>query len=487
MSDAPAWRVITSVMRVGSSLLRRTRERLDRKVGGAARRRVIVVFAVVLALDSADVATIGANATQLQAGLGINKTDIGLLLTVSALVGAVATIPAGVLVDRVNRTNLLAVAVACWGAAMILSGIATGYLFLLLARVALGIVVAAASPAIASLIGDYFPEHERGKIYGYVLSGELLGAGFGFLIAGQFATLSWRAPFFALVPPTVGVWWLVRRLPEPERGGASRLWPRGSSASEGNTEEDETELATTVARRSGVEPREQDVLRTDPRKMSLRAAVAYVLRIRSNVVLIIASALGYFFFTGLKGFGVEYVKKQYGVPQSAATSLVVLLGVTALAGVLLGGRAADRLLSRGRLTARIDVPGVAILLSAVLFALGLIVTQLWIAMPLLALAAACLGATNPPLDAARLDIMPPRLWGRAEGVRALLRDSADAMAPLLFGFVSGSVFAGTSGLRYTFLVMLISLFAAAPILLIAGRRTYPTDVASAAAARPGAS
>jgi predicted MFS family arabinose efflux permease len=215
--------------------------------------------------------------------------------------------------------------------------------------------------------------------------------------------------------------------------------------------------------------------------------VAYVLRIRSNVVLIIASALGYFFFTGLKGFGVEYVKKQYGVPQSAATSLVVLLGVTALAGVLLGGRAADRLLSRGRLTARIDVPGVAILLSAVLFALGLIVTQLWIAMPLLALAAACLGATNPPLDAARLDIMPPLLWGRAEGVRALLRDSADAMAPLLFGFVSGSVFAGTSGLRYTFLVMLISLFAAAPILLIAGRRTYPTDVASAAAARPGAS
>jgi MFS family permease len=145
------------------------------------------VFAAVLALDSADKATIGVNATKLQQGLGIDRSQIGLLLAVSSLVGAAATIPAGALVDRVCRTRLLAWAVACWAGAMILSGVATGYLFLLLSRVALGCVTAAAAPAIASMVGDYFPRNERGRIYGYVLSGELIGAGFGFVVAGEFA------------------------------------------------------------------------------------------------------------------------------------------------------------------------------------------------------------------------------------------------------------------------------------------------------------
>ncbi|HVU92517.1 MAG TPA: MFS transporter, partial [Jatrophihabitans sp.] len=206
--------------------------RLDAAVGGPHRRRVVVVLAAVLALDSADKATVGTSATQLQAGLHISHAQIGLLLTVTSLVGAVATVPFGVLVDRVCRTRLLAAAVGAWGVAMILSGVATGFVFLLLARVALGAVVAVATPAIASLIGDYFAPAERGRIYGFVLSGELVGAGAGFLVTGQFALLSWRAPFFVLVLPGAFVCWLLVRLPEPERGGAARLPADGEQPDE---------------------------------------------------------------------------------------------------------------------------------------------------------------------------------------------------------------------------------------------------------------
>lgn len=98
---------------------------------------MVVVFAAVLALNSADTATVGANATQLQAGLGIGRSEIGLLPAVSSLLGAAATVPGGMLVDRFNRTRLLADAVICWAVAMVLSSRATSYLFLLLARVAL--------------------------------------------------------------------------------------------------------------------------------------------------------------------------------------------------------------------------------------------------------------------------------------------------------------------------------------------------------------
>ncbi|MGH8960214.1 MAG: MFS transporter [Jatrophihabitantaceae bacterium] len=471
--------------------------RLDRLVGGPARRHVVVVLACVLALDSADKATVGANATQLQAGLSISKTDIGLLLTVTGLVGAAATIPAGIFVDRMRRTRLLAAAVLCWAVAMALSALATGFVFLLLARVGLGVVTALAGPAIASLIGDYFPERERGKIYGYVLSGELIGAGFGFVVAGELANLSWRAPFLALAIPSAGVWWLVHRLPEPARGGPSRM-PAGatqiragdaiatgdcaaysSGRPESGTATDDNR-AHELARSQAIEPRREAVLASDPERMPLIEAVRYVLRVRTNVVLIVASALGYFFFSGLRGFAVEFAKQHYGVSQSVATSLTLVLGIGALIGVLSGGRLADRLLRHGRLTGRVEVPGAAVLVAALLFIPALVTSSIWIAVPLLTAATLFLGAANPPLDAARLDIIHPRMWGRAEAVRTVLRNCADALAPVLFGFLSGTVFGASRGLEYTFLLSLITLFAAAVIVLTIGRRTYPRDVAAAA-------
>lgn len=96
----------------------------------------------------------------------------------------------------------------------------------------------------------------------------------------------------------------------------------------------------------------------------------------------------------------------------------------------------------------------------------------------------CLAAANPPLDAARLDVMPPLLWGRAEGVRSVLRLGAEAAAPLLFGFVAEHVFTGAAGLQYTFLVMLVTPVAAGTVLWF-GRRTYPRDVATADASARG--
>ena len=41
------------------------------------------------------------------------------------------------------------------------------------------------------------------------------------------------------------------------------------------------------------------------------------------------------------------------------------------------------------------------------------------ALPYITLASLAVSAQNPPLDAARLDIMVPLLWGRAEGMRTL--------------------------------------------------------------------
>jgi MFS family permease len=124
---------------------------------------------------------------------------------------------------------------------------------------------------------------------------------------------------------------------------------------------------------------------------------------------------------------------------------------------------------------------VAVILAAAIFAPAFLVERFGAAAVLLSLAAMCLGGANPPLDAARLDIMPPGLWGRAEAVRTFLRNGADAAAPVLFGVLSTSVFGGSTGLRDTFLLALLTLIAAGAVALLLARRTYPQDVATAAA------
>jgi MFS family permease len=462
---------------------RRLRRRVEYAVGGRARAQVITTLAAVLALSAADTSAVGAAGPQLQHALHIGKTQIGLLLAVTSLVGAVATVPAGMLVDRVRRVSLLRYGVALWGAATAAAGFATSFMFLLISRVALGVVIALAAPAVASLLGDYFPTRERSRVYGYVLAGDLVGTGFGFIVCGNLAAWSWRAAFFALVPPALAVVWLTSRLPEPARGGSDRLPPGADGFADTGVLSSDADgaLTTSSSPFRDVEPRPDNVLRTNPAELSLADAIKYVLRVRSNVVLILASALGYFFLAGLRGFGVEFVRHAYSLSQPAATSLVPIIGAGMLVGVLLAGRLADRALGRGHRAARITVGAAGVLSAVALFVPALLTTSIGVAIPLLLLCGVGMGGTNPPLDAARLDVMPPGLWGRAEAVRTLLRGAAQAAAPVLFGLVASDVVGGPAGLRDTFLLSLIPLALSGLLLLTLGRRTYPADAATALA------
>jgi MFS family permease len=495
---------------VGASrwLARRIQAQMVEVVGGPARARVIFVFGAVLALASADAATIGAVAAQLEPDLHIGNTEVGLLNSVTLLAGAVVVVPVGYLVDRVRRVPMLAGSIFLWSAAMLWSGFAGSYGNLLLARVALGAVTATAGPTIASLTGDYFPARERGRVYGYILGGEVAGTAVGFIVSGSIAALlSWRFAFFAIaIPGFFLARALLRTVPEPARGGGSRL-ERGTlhlfqeedaAAAPDMEPTREEELAHRKVQERGIEPDPDLVLREDPGSMPLKRAVRYVLRIPTNVVLIVSSALGYFFLAGLSTFAVVFVRGHYHVSQATATLVLGLLVIGSLIGVLVAGRLTDWMLRQGFINARMWVPGVCYIGAAVLLIPGILGTSLSPAIWFDIGGAALISAANPPLDAARLDIIISGLWGRAESIRTLLRTVAQALAPLLFGAVAdlvagispsqapigtktGGVSAATArGLEVSFLLMLIPL-AAAGVILLRGRDHYPRDVATAAA------
>ncbi|MFY9809408.1 MAG: MFS transporter [Pseudonocardiaceae bacterium] len=487
------------------------RDRIEQTAGGPARLRVILLLAGVLGLSTADSATVGAIAAELERSLHLSNTDVGLLVTVSTGIGAITTLPVGVLTDRVNRTRLLWVSVLIWSAAMIASGFAVSFAMLLISRLALGAVVATAYPAAASLTGDLFPPAERGRVYGYILTGELVGTAVGFLVSGDLAgVLSWRAGFFWLAIPSLFLAWAIRRyLPEPARGGQSRLregathipsvdevgdQPAPGDDADGDGTWQEGEVERRIQEQQ-VAPHERLVLHEDPTDRSLWWAVRYTLSIRTNLILIVASGLGYFFLQGLETFAVVYLRGRYGLSQSTASTLLVVLGVGSIVGVLVTGWLSDRFIRRGYITARPVVCGASFLFGAALLLPGILVSPLFVAAPLLFLGAAGLGGTNAPLNAARLDLVHSRLWGRAESVRTALSTALQAIAPLLFGYVSGlfggqngglgqpaqNQPGGDTGLEPTFLIMIIPLVIAGLLLLIRARSTYSRDVASAVA------
>ncbi len=507
--------------RAAQWISRLVRGEVVKRVGGPARARVITLFGAVLALNGADTATVGAVAPQLEHALHIGNTKVGLLSSVALLVGALFTIPVGMLVDRIKRIPMLSLSILLWSIASIVSAFSANYSSLLLTRLLLGAVTATAGPAIASLTGDYFPARERGRVYAYILGGEIAGTAFGFIISGSLASvISWRAAFLVLgIPGFFLARELYRTVPEPLRGGQSRLEPgvvdlheavaqaasRPQTEPEGEEEEpkaDEEDLAQETARRRGVKPTPRLILEEDPRTMSLTRAVSYILSIPTNILMIISSSLGYFFFSGLSTFALLFVKGHYHASQATAELSLGLLVGGALVGTLVSGRVTDELLRRGVLEVRVWVPALCYLGAAALLIPGVLGSHLTPAIWFDIGGAALLSAANPPLDAARLDIMPAGLWGRAESTRTVLRSLAQALAPLIFGGLSqviagifpaqtpigthpGEVSAsGARGLQISFLI-LISTLVAAGIFLLRARATYPTDVATAAASNQG--
>jgi MFS family permease len=482
---------------------------------------VIVLFACTLGLSTADLASIGAIAGQLKLSLHVDNTELGVLAAAPSLIGAIFTLPVGVLADRLPRVPVLSWTIGLWAAAMIVCGASGSFAMLLIVRMFLGAATAAAGPLIASLVGDLFAPDERGRVYGYIVAGELLGSAFGLLIAGNLAALSWRASLWSLALPSIALAIAIgRTLPEPARGGASRLrrgaeevvdaryaeatrsGPSGGGQDGAGAEQasgakalepPDREAIAGLLRRRGVEPRARLVLHDDPAKMSLPSAVRYVLRIRTNDLLIVSSALGYFFQAGVNTFGVVFLAAQFRLTQSAAASLLGLIALGALLGTLIGGRLSDALLGRGRVYARMLVGGGSFAVSTLIFVPGLLSHSLVASIALYFVAAAALAAPNGALDAARLDIVPGRLRGRAEAVRTALRTLAVASSPLAFGYVSDQLATGArtytkgiaysvsaTGLKYTFLLMLAPM-ALSGAILIFGRRSYGRDVATAIA------
>jgi sugar phosphate permease len=437
-----------------------------------AGRGAIIAFACVLALDAADKAALGALAPALRSQFDLDNAQIGLLASAFSVIGGIVTVPMGILTDRTSRIVLVVVSILIWSAAMGVAAAATVFGVFLVARCALGVLTAAGGPPVTSMIGDLFSPDVRGRVIGWVKSGELVGAAIGLLVSGALvAVLSWRAVFLVLGAIGLFVAFGVARVGEPTRGGEGRA--------EGDERTlDEPSQLRDLIEDEGIEAKEELVLDGDVAEMPSPQVIGYVFRVRTLAAIIGASAMGEFFFAALQVFGVLYLTDAFGVSASAAALLIVGIGVSGFLGVISGGALGDALIGRRVIRGRIQVGAWSYLAGAVLFVPALVTSSLAVALPFLVLAGAFLLAPTAPLEAARLDVVHPQLRGRAESVRTIARTAALAVSPLVFGYLSEHLAGGgAEGLRAAFLVFL-PLLACSSLLLVVAAREYPAEVAS---------
>jgi predicted MFS family arabinose efflux permease len=382
-----------------------------------------------------------------------------------------------------DRSHLLAVAVVLWSAALAVGGAAPTFRLLILSRIALGVLSAVAGPAVSSMSGSIFPLGQRGSAYGVLLAGELVGAGVGLICGGIVASLvSWRGAWFllAFLGACLAIL-LWRFLPDPGAGDAAEA-----------PDPETTEIAPRSVLRALPSPDVDKVLHGDPSERSVWWAIRYVLSIRSNQVLILASTMGYFFFAALRTFAFLLLQSRYGLNSFGVIVVLTVVGATALCGVVAGGRLSDTLMRRGRVDGRPWLVAVTLFGTAVGLCLALASDNIWLALAPLALATAAMGATNPPLDAARLDIVVSRMRGRAEGVRTVCRAFGESTSPLVLGAMATALGAtsvnsrkgtATTGqaLALTFIITQALVVVAAALVFVYGRRRYPRDVATAIA------
>jgi len=150
----------------------------------------------------------------------LGNLQIGFLYgTAFSVIYAIAGIPMGRLADRISRRWMIAAGLLTWSLMTVLSGIATSFMFLIVARLFVGISQSMLSPAVYSLLAEMFSPKKRATIFSFYASGIFFGIGLSFLAGGTIALqYNWQTALIAVGIPGLFlvpvVFWLIK---EPER------------------------------------------------------------------------------------------------------------------------------------------------------------------------------------------------------------------------------------------------------------------------------
>jgi MFS family permease len=424
-------------------------------VGRQARRYASYVFWVMFSINLfnyLDRYVLPAVLSSIQSQFRLTDTQSGALGTAFLLVYAVGALPLSIWADRGIRKNVVGLCVGIWSVATFLSGLATGFWTLFVARALVGIGEAGYYPAGTSLLSDYFPRERRAQVMSRWGAGSLVGLAVGFSLGGIIAgALSWRAAFFLTAVPGLLFAFLAWRLREPVRG-ISDGWQIGAEAERG-----ERILAT---------------------RLPFTRQLGMILGTPTIVVTILVQIFGFWVLGAAAYWLPIYLQREYGfsVGEAGVVSGAVLV-VAGVTGILAGGMLADALTRRWK-GGRVLAAGIGFLLSAPCFALAVTSSGFLVFLPFFILSGLLLNVYSGPITAISQDVMVPELRALTISVSLLIAHLlGDVSSPLIVGALSDALGGHAPGLREALLYTCPALLALAGVIGILGARFVQRDLA----------
>ena len=168
------------------------------------RTFVLILLTIVYGFNFIDRQIVGILAPFIQADLNLTNTELGLLIGLAfAIFYTTVAIPIAWLADRYNRVNILSIALATWSGFTALTGLATNFVQIGLARMGVGIGEAGGSPPSHSIISDMYSKEERASALGVYAMGIPLGIMAAYfvtaaLIGASSEDVNWREIFIFL-------------------------------------------------------------------------------------------------------------------------------------------------------------------------------------------------------------------------------------------------------------------------------------------------
>ncbi|GAA3731800.1 MFS transporter [Streptomyces tremellae] len=430
----------------------------ERRKGSAPARRFRLRWAmlgaasVVLVLNYADRSALGVAGPTMMRELHISNSQFGVITAVFFVGYAPFCFIGGHFADRYGPRRVMAYAAGLWSVCVALTGVAAGFISLLVVRFGFGFGEGPQGAVTTKLASNWFPQREMGRAVGVAQAGTPLGGAIGTpVVAGLIAwTGDWRIPFVILGVlgglVTLGWWVVVRDSPDFHPLASAR---DSADIAAGRIAPAEGEAG------NGEDGGEAPAVRTLVRRpLVLAVAVAFF-------------GYSWVLYTFLSWFPV-YLTDEQGVDIKSIALAGAVPWIFGVVGYLSGGTLADRLAERTgeprRARAVVIVAGLVV--TAALLCSTSLVSSAWAAVALMSAVVFMLYLTGGQYFVIVTDTVPRSRVGSVTGFVHFVANLSGIFAPLLVGLLIDS----TGSWNLTFGVSAAVALAGAATLAVPGLR-----------------
>ena len=184
---------------------------------------ICIILFLATTLNYLDRQTLSILAPSLQKELHLDNASLGWLFAIFYYTYTFAHMAVGPILDRSNLRWAFVVAVSLWSIVSVLTGLANGFVALLIFRLSLGVVEAANWPAGMRVVSRLLVPRERALGNGIFTSGTSVGALVApALILGISAKLGWRWAFVLI--GSLGALWICGWIVATRDEGLKDVW-----------------------------------------------------------------------------------------------------------------------------------------------------------------------------------------------------------------------------------------------------------------------